>query len=141
VPGRSRIPATVFAALVGVGEIIAGLCRPDPAFGYPKGAPAGIPEHVSAASVGHGIGFSTAVVAWVVLLVVLGIGLRRNRGIAIGAPLLAAALLVVPAVEMLPWGTIYLYVSVSVGFVATSAIYVWLARSQVSPGRSGRQTD
>jgi hypothetical protein len=125
--GRTGKVAGALAVLLGAGQVVAGTFRPDPAFGYPAGAPAGIPEHVSATSTGHAVGFGVAVTAWVALLVVLAVALRRSRGWAIGALLLAAGLLLVPAVSTVPFGTVFLYTVVSTGFLYTSAVYAHLA--------------
>jgi hypothetical protein len=133
VPDRAGRVAGVLAALVGIGQVASGIFRPDPAFGYPAGAPAGVPERISAASMGHGIASALSVTAWVALLVPLGARLRRCRTVAVGAPLLALALLAVPAVGGLPLGTVYLYVVVSTGFLATSAIFAGLATGRIGP--------
>ncbi len=113
--------------LLGADQVVAGSFRPDPAFGYPAGAPAGIPEHVGATSTGHAVGFEVAVAAWVALLVVLAVALRHTRGWAVSALVLATGLLIVPAVSTMPFGTVVLYVVVSIGFLHTSAVHAHLA--------------
>jgi len=122
--GRIRYLAASAAAVVGAGQIVAGICPPDPAFGYPAGAPVGYPDQISLSSVLHGVGFGISVLAWVVLLITLAVWLHRtgDRGWAAAAVVVAVAVLVVPALQATSFGTVFLYVAVSAGFVVTAAI-------------------
>ena len=60
-PGRIRYLAASAAVVVGAGQIVAGICPPDPAFGYPAGAPVGYPDQISVTSVLHGVAFGISV--------------------------------------------------------------------------------
>ena len=128
--GRTRLVAAASAVLLGAGQIVAGVWPPDPAFGYPAGAPAGYPEHVSLASVLHGIGFVTSVLSWVVLLVALAVWLRRTgaRGWAAATSGVAGAVLLVPAVLGTPVGTVVLYLVLTSAFLFTAALFRHLSR-------------
>ena len=128
--GRTRLVAAASAILFGAGQIVAGVWPPDPAFGYPAGAPAGYPEHVSLASVLHGIGFSTSVLSWVLLLVTLAMWLRRTGapGWATATSGAAVAVLLVPAVLGTPVGTVVLYLIMISAFLFTAALFRHLSR-------------
>jgi len=128
--GRARFVAAASALLLGAGQIVAGVWPPDPAFGYPAGAPAGYPEHVSLASVLHGVGFGTSVLSWVVLLVTLAVWLRRtgDRGRAAATTGVAVAVLLVPAVQTTPVGTVLLYLIMTSAFLFTAALVRHLSR-------------
>jgi hypothetical protein len=130
--GRTRLVAAISAILLGTGQIIAGVWRPDPAFGYPAGAPAGYPERVSLASVLHGVGFSISVLGWVVLLVALAVWLRRAgaRRWAAATAGTAVAVLLVPALLGAPFGTVFLYLVMTSAFMFTAALFRRL--SQIS---------
>ena len=122
--GRIRYLAASAAVVVGAGQIVAGIFPPDPAFGYPAGAPGGYPDQISLSSVLHGVGFGISVLAWVVLLITLAVWLRRtgDRGWAAAAVVIAVAVLVVPALQATSFGTVFLYVAVSTAFLVTAAI-------------------
>ena len=55
----------------GVGLIIAGAFVPDPAFGFPAGAPAGMPTSISAHAALHGVGLMLAFGSLVLAIAVL----------------------------------------------------------------------
>jgi Protein of unknown function (DUF998) len=57
-PGRLWGPLLI--AAYGVGMMIAGLSPPDPLLGFPPGAGARIPDHMSTHAIFHGIGFFIA---------------------------------------------------------------------------------
>ena len=128
--GRTRLVAAASAVLLGAGQIVTGVWPPDPAFGYPAGAPAGSPEHVSLASVLHGVGFGTSVLGWVVLLGTLAVWLRRTgaRRWAAATAGVAVAVLVVPAVLGTPVGTVLLYLIMTSAFLFTAALVRHLSR-------------
>jgi Protein of unknown function (DUF998) len=116
--------AQVLISAVGIGMMIAGLFAPDPAYGYPEGAPAGPPADLSTSSVIHGLAFVASMLSWCTLLVVLAVWLRRSdeRRWAIVALITAVALLAVPTVSGKSFGTVVLYVVVTAAFAITSAL-------------------
>lgn len=122
--GRSRLLGTVLGVAMGAGMVVAGLFPVDPSFGFPPGAPAGRPDVVSLSGVLHGVGFGVSMLGWFGLLVVLGACLRRrgDRAWAAACFVLAVGLLLVPALSGASFGTVVLYVVVSVAFLFTSAV-------------------
>ncbi|WP_188111114.1 DUF998 domain-containing protein [Nocardioides antri] len=135
IPGRTRHFAASFGMLMGAGMVVAGVFTVDPSFGFPEGAPAGRPDTVSASGMLHGVGFVVSMTAWVALLVALGLWLRSNqqRPWSRACFVLAAGLLLVPAVAATPAGTIVLYVVVSSAFIFTSAVLDHVSRRAGSP--------
>jgi Protein of unknown function (DUF998) len=57
---RGGVWAPIFIGLYGLGTITAGVFHPDPAFGFPPGAPVGTLPTISAHAAMHGIGFVLA---------------------------------------------------------------------------------
>jgi hypothetical membrane protein len=123
--GRTGRLAQAFATSLGAGLVVAGLFPPPPSFGYPKGAPAGVPSELSTTAVLHGVGFGLGVISWCGLLLVLAASLRRRaqRRWAVLALVTGLALLVVPATSTQPYGTVVLYVIVTAAYTATSLLY------------------
>lgn len=54
--GARSVAGAAAVALAGIGLVIAGIFPPDPGFGYPAGAPAGLGETVSTAGYTHLVG-------------------------------------------------------------------------------------
>lgn len=130
VAGRSGRWARGLLATVGTGMVVGGLFPPDPSLGYPAGAPAGVPEHLSAVSTVHAVAFFGSMTAWCSLLAVLAAHLHRSgrRGWALVAAVTAVALLVVPVVSMQPFGTVVLYGVATSAWVTMSALLVKLGK-------------
>lgn len=128
--GRSGAVAAVFAGLLGVGLVVAGLNAPQPSFGYPIGAPQGPPEVLTTASVLHGVGFGIGILGLVGLLVTLGVALRRKApGAAVLAFVAAVLLPVVPMTSMEPFGTVFLYTVMTAAFAATAVALIAVRRT------------
>lgn len=133
--GRAGRWGGALATLLGVGKIVAGIFVVDPAFGFPAGAPAGPPEHVSASSSAHGLGFAVAMLAWVALLFLAGRrltarGHHRLGWITCGV---ALALLTVPPFLMATsFGAIVLYVVLPTAYLLTTAVVRTLIASPAS---------
>lgn len=121
--GRLGRVAVTAGVLMGAGMVVAGIFTVDPSFGFPQGAPEGAPDEMSLSGALHGLGFAVSMTAWVVLLVALGLVLRRHgdRAISRTCFVVAAALVLIPVLSAAPFGTVYLYVVASAGFVLTSA--------------------
>jgi Protein of unknown function (DUF998) len=126
IPGRASLWAQALLALVGTGMVFGGLFAPDPAMGYPPGAPAGVPAHLSATSVVHAVAFFGSMLAWCALLAVLTVHLHRTgrRGWSIVAGLTTLALLVVPVVSRQPFGTVVIYGVATSAWVMMSALFL-----------------
>jgi Protein of unknown function (DUF998) len=122
--GRTGRSTQALITAMGMGMIVAGLFPPDPSYGYPEGAPAGVPDQLSISGIVHALAFVVSMLCWCALLVVLGLWLRRrrSRGWATVALTTAVALLTVPAVSAQPFGTVVLYLVVTGAFVITSAL-------------------
>jgi len=128
---RSGRLAQLLATGLGVGLVVAGLFPPPPSFGYPRGAPAGMPSQLSASAVLHGVGFGLGVISWCVLLLLLAASLRRRaqHRWAVLALITGLALLLVPATSTQPYGTVALYIIVTAAYAMTSLLYARLSAS------------
>jgi hypothetical protein len=133
--GRLGRVAAGLAAVIGIGQITAGLFAPGGAYGYPAGAPSGRPEHLGASSIVHGLAFGVSMLSWVALLAVLAWALRReHRGTARLAMVTAAVLLAVAGVSGREDAATFIYCLVTPAFIATSVVLAQLHRL----ARSGR---
>lgn len=119
-PGATAAP--VLFALFGVGLVIGGVFKPQPAMGFPAGAPAGYPDQLSISSVIHGVAPPLSFLALVAACVVLA------RRFAVEDHRAAAAVTVAVAVVCfllpLPFGPLHsvrLFVAVAVGFAWLTA--------------------
>ncbi len=61
--GRGGRWAPIFVGLFGLGTLAAGIFHPDPAYGFPPGAPAGTLPTISVHAVLHGVSFAVASVS------------------------------------------------------------------------------
>ena len=130
VGGRVGKVACVSAAGVGAGKIVAGLAAPQPSYGFPPGTPVGPPAVLTTASIVHAIGFGTAVLCWIVLLVALGVALRRREEIGTAWLVfgVAALLPAIPATSGASFGTLLLYAVAISAYLATSVALLRIAR-------------
>ncbi|ACZ85605.1 DUF998 domain-containing protein [Streptosporangium roseum] len=62
-PGRGGTWGPLLMGAFGTGLVIAGLFRTAPGWGYPQGAPAGVPTDAGVSYVLHGAGFSVVLVS------------------------------------------------------------------------------
>jgi hypothetical protein len=65
-PGTAKTLGPLLIALFGAGTVVAGLFPPDAAFGFPPGAPGGMPAQVSSHGLLHGVGFDIAFLSLIV---------------------------------------------------------------------------
>jgi hypothetical protein len=124
--------AGVLLGIVGCGLVVAGLFAPQPSYGYPPGAPEGIPTNLTASSIVHGIAFITAVLAYCATLAVTAWRLRQLgdlkwAGICGGA---AIILLAVPVTQSTGAATVVIYIAVTAAFLATSGLMLHLRRAE-----------
>jgi Protein of unknown function (DUF998) len=124
--GRSASWASRFAIGMGTGLILAGLFKPDPAFGYPPGTPGGAPVTLTTSGIIHGAAFLLSMTSWVALLFILWRWFRRHdqRRLGITALITAIALLVVPETSAIAGATVVLYVIATAAFVLTSVFFL-----------------
>ena len=69
--GRGGTLGPRFLAIYGAGLVLAGVFVPDPALGFPPGAPDGMPSTYSTSAMLHGVGFMTAFSALVAATLVI----------------------------------------------------------------------
>lgn len=130
VGGRLGTVAFGSAVGVGAGKIIAGLAAPQPSHGFPPGTAEGPPAVLTTGSIVHAIGFGVAVLCWIVLLVALGVVLRRREetGTAWLVLGVAALLPAIPATSGASFGTLLLYAVAISAYLATSVALLRIAR-------------
>ena len=116
-----------FFALFGVGLVIGGIFRADPALGFPAGAPEGYPEHITTHGVIHAfappLSFLSLIAACLVIARRLAAeGLRRAALIT----RIVAAVCFVLSVPVGPGFSIRLFIAVAMAFawVAWYALYL-----------------
>jgi hypothetical protein len=121
--GPAGRTAQILATTLGAGLIVGGLFPPPPSFGYPVGAPAGVPAEMSTTAVLHAVGFITGMLSFTILQFVLAGWLwrHRQRGWAAIALVTGIALLTVPPTSGLAFGTSWLYLVVTLAYLVTSA--------------------
>ena len=125
--GRGAVAGPVLLAVYGVGLVIGGLFKADPAMGFPVDAPAGYPDQLSTSSLIHAFAPPLAFLALVAACLVLA------RRFAAEGDRRAAVLTVVVAVVCfllpLPFGplpSVRLFVAVILGFGWVTAFAVRL---------------
>lgn len=129
--GIGSLWSPILFAVCGVGLIIGGLFPADPALGFPGGAPAGIPESMSAAGVIHAVAPPLAFTALVVALVITARRLWRDGhgalAIVTGIGAGATFLLSLPV-----WPTIAsIFAAIIVGFgIVTILSYLMMHTAQ-----------
>ncbi|HEY6685905.1 MAG TPA: DUF998 domain-containing protein [Propionibacteriaceae bacterium] len=124
-PGSRWAPR--FFALFGVGLVIGGIFRADPALGFPAGAPEGYPEHITTHGMIHAFAPPLSFLALIAACLVIARcfaadGLRRAALLT----RIVAALCFVLSVPVGPGFSIRLFVAVALafGWVAGYALYL-----------------
>lgn len=130
--GQAGVVAGILLGVLGCGLVFAGLFAPQPSYGYPPGAPDGMPSDLTTSSIVHGIAFITAVLAYCATLAVTAWRLRKLRdlkwaGICGGA---AVILLAIPATQATGAATVVIYIVVTAAFLATSGLMLHLRRAE-----------
>lgn len=97
-PGRASTWGPLLVALYGLGFLVGGLFTTDPSFGFPPGAPQGMPASMSWHAVLHSIGFFMAFLSIIPACFVFarryaGRGQWRWTGYSIASGLVAPALI------------------------------------------------
>lgn len=80
-PGHSGTWGALVIGLYGLGTVAAGIFPPDASFGFPPGAPEGVPAAMSMSGSVHGLGFAAVVVAVIAGSIILGrrFSLQKER--------------------------------------------------------------
>jgi hypothetical membrane protein len=118
-----------FCALFGVGLVIGGVFRADPALGFPVGAPEGVPAHLTTHAMIHAIAPPLSFLSLIAACLVIARrfaadGLRRA---ALLTRIVAAVCLVL-SVPVGPGFSVRLFVSVALAFAWVAAYAVYLLR-------------
>ena len=125
--GRGAKAGPVLLTGYGVGLIMAGLFPPDPAMGFPAGAPAGYPEQLSTSSLIHAFAPPLAFLALVAACLVLArrFATEGHRGAAVVSLVVAVACFLLP-VPVGPMLSVRLFVAATLGFgwLTSFALYL-----------------
>lgn len=128
--------------IFGAGMIIAGAFPPDPAFGFPEGAPAGAPEAISTQGALHGLGFFSAFPAVIAGAFVLsrhfGTALPGWRNSSLAAGVTTPLLLILGTVAFPDTSGVFALAAGAISFSWLSAV-AWrlaggLPRHSACPG-------
>jgi hypothetical membrane protein len=116
-------------ALFGVGLIIGGIFRADPALGFPAGAPAGIPEQISTSATVHAFAPPLSFLSLIAACLVIARRLAAD-GLHRAALLtrIVAAVCFVLSIPVGPGFSIRLFVAVALGFAWLAAYAIYLRR-------------
>ena len=126
-PGSRWAPR--FCALFGIGLVIGGIFKADPALGFPVGAPEGYPSHLSSHAMVHAFAPPLAFLSLIGGLLVIARrfaaeGLRRTAVVS----RVAAAVCLVLSVPVGPGFSVRLFVAVAVAFACVAGYALYLLR-------------
>ncbi len=126
--GRAGSVVRVLLTVLGAGLVVAGLFAPQPSYGYPPGAPAGMPSDLTTSSIVHGVAFAVSVVCYCAALTVAAWRLRRigTPGWAAICAAAAILLLAIPATQGQAVGTVVIYLGVTAAHLVTAALFLHL---------------
>jgi hypothetical membrane protein len=118
-----------FCALFGIGLVIGGIFKADPALGFPVGAPEGYPSHLSSHAMVHAFAPPLAFLSLIGGLLVIARrfaaeGLRRTAVFS----RIAAAVCLVLSVPVGPGFSVRLFVAVAVAFACVAGYALYLLR-------------
>jgi hypothetical membrane protein len=118
-----------FCALFGVGLVIGGVFRADPALGFPAGAPEGYPEHLTAHAMIHAVAPPLSFLSLIAACLVIARRFAAD-GLDRAAALtrIVAAVCFVLSVPVGPGFSIRLFVAVALAFGWVAAYAVYLLR-------------
>jgi hypothetical membrane protein len=127
--GRGGVAGPLLIALFGLGLVVGGVFKADPAMGFPAGAPAGYPATLSTSSIIHAFAPPLSFLCLVAACLVLA-----RRFAAAGARRFALVTVVVAVTCFLlplpvgPVHSVRLFVAVALGFAWLTALAVRLRR-------------
>jgi hypothetical membrane protein len=126
-PGSRWAPR--FFALFGVGLVIGGMFRADPALGFPAGAPEGYPEHITTHGMIHAFAPPLSFLSLIAACLVIAHRFAAE-GLRLAALLtrIVAAGCFVLSVPVGPGFSIRLFVAVALAFAWVAAYAVYLRR-------------
>jgi hypothetical membrane protein len=116
-------------ALFGVGLVIGGVFRADPALGFPAGAPEGVPDHLTTHAMIHAFAPPLSFLSLIAACLVIARRFAAD-GLRRGALLtrIVAAVCLVLSVPVGPGFSIRLFVAVTLAFAWVAAYAVYLLR-------------
>ena len=118
-----------FCALFGVGLLVGGVFKADPALGFPAGASAGYPEHITTHAMIHAVAPPLAFLSLIAACLVIA---RRFAADGLGHAALitriVAAVCFVLSVPVGPGFSIRLFVAVALAFAWLAAYAIYLLR-------------
>ncbi|MGQ5261055.1 DUF998 domain-containing protein [Micromonospora sp. ZYX-F-536] len=131
-PGRAGTLGPLLVGVYGVAMVGGGIFVPDPALGWPPGAPAGLPEQASTGSILHTVCGAAAFLSLIAagLLFARRFAGQRRRGWAVYS---AASGVVAFVLTALPWSEESASIRFAVGAVIISGWLVavsWRAREE-----------
>jgi hypothetical protein len=116
----------------GIGMIVSGVFVTDPGAGFPPGAPAGPPAHISWHGILHEVGFAVAALSWLAACFVFRrrFAAEKRRGWVVACTVAPVADVVVSAWPDLHSLSLRLVIgtAISSGFVAALAVHLIRAR-------------
>jgi hypothetical membrane protein len=118
-----------FCALFGIGLVIGGIFKADPALGFPVGAPEGYPSHLTSHAMVHAFAPPLAFLSLIGGLLVIARrfaaeGLRRTAVVS----RVAAAVCLVLSVPVGPGFSVRLFVAVALAFACVAGYALYLLR-------------
>jgi hypothetical membrane protein len=118
-----------FCALFGIGLVVGGVFKADPALGFPIGAPEGYPSNLTSHAMVHAFAPPLAFLSLIGGLLVIARrfaaeGLRRTAAIS----RIAAAVCLVLSVPVGPGFSVRLFVAVAVAFACVAGYALYLLR-------------
>jgi hypothetical protein len=138
-PGRGSTWGPMLVGAIGVGLIVSGVFVTDAGAGFPPGAPAGPPEHITWHGILHEVGFILASLSWTAACFVFlsRFAARKERGwvaACVAAPVAVIAIDAWPDLDSL---SVRLVVGTAVTFGFVAALAARLMRGL--PRGSGRE--
>lgn len=129
-PGRAALWGPILVAAFGIGLIIGGVFVTDPAFGFPSGAPEGMPADRSWHSLVHDIAPALSVDGLVIACFVFArrFAGRRQRGWQVYSVLTALVVIGLTWLPTMDGISVRLAVAVTVLYAWTTALAVYLRR-------------
>lgn len=129
-PGRAGAWGPLLLGAYGIGLIAAGLFHPDPAYGFPPGAPAVAPATMSAHAMVHNLAFFVAFIGLIAACLVFarreaGLGRRRWAGYCLATGLSAPVFIALAAAGLVTSGVALAILGlVTSGWVAAVSIHL-----------------
>ncbi len=118
-----------FCALFGIGLVIGGIFKADPALGFPVGAPEGYPSHLTSHAMVHAFAPPLAFLSLIggLLVIARRFAAEGSRRTAVVSRIAAAVCLVL-SVPVGPGFSVRLFIAVAVAFACVAGYALYLLR-------------